>query len=56
MKRCTAVTVVKTNMTHIMGINSGGNNNPRHKQMIRSARSINPPLADSPKDSALARS
>jgi hypothetical protein len=55
-KRCKAVIVVNTNMIHMIGINNGGNSSPRHKQMIRSARSINPPLAESPKDSALARS
>ncbi|HAN35359.1 MAG TPA: hypothetical protein DCQ52_07875 [Acidimicrobiaceae bacterium] len=53
--RCTAVTAVRASVTHRMGMSSGSNSRPRHNAMMRSARSIRPPLASSPSDSALAR-
>ena len=53
--RCTAVIVVSTSISHRIGTRLRENNSPRQSRMIRSARSIRPPLAFKPSDSALAR-
>ena len=53
--RCTAVMAVRTSITHRIGTRIDENRRPKQSRMIRSARSIRPPLASSPSDSAFAR-
>ena len=53
--RWIAVIEVSTSMIHRIGISNGSNSRPMQIAMIRSARSISPPLALIPSDSAFAR-
>jgi hypothetical protein len=57
--RCTAVIVMSTSMPHRIQTSApsthGSRNRPTQSTTIRSARSIRPPFASSPSDSALAR-
>src|SRR5204862_484523 len=55
-KRCTAVNDVSTTMTHRRGMSSPSNKSPSPSTPMRSARSMRPPRASKPSDSALARS
>ena len=55
-KRCTAVTMVSTSITHRTGTSSESKSRPKPRRMMRSARSMRPPRASKPSDSALARS
>src|SRR5664280_3144622 len=50
-----AVTQVRTSMIHNTGTRNTGERKPKPSRIIRSARSINPPLAEMPSDSAFAR-
>ena len=54
-KRWTAVTSVSTSITQSTGMRTS-NASPMPSSTIRSARSMNPPRAEKPRDSALARS
>ena len=54
--RCTAVTRVRASISQSTAMSSESKRRPTPRAMIRSARSMRPPRASKPSDSALARS
>ncbi len=53
--RPTAVAMVRPSITQSTGTRNAAERKPMPSRIIRSARSISPPLAEIPSDSALAR-